>query len=78
MSRYGRQGPILKALDGGCLDPEQIEREWCEAWATIATACECALTGLHPLHPRRDDLLALTRDAHLAARLPAEPGLRTA
>lgn len=69
----------LKALDGGRgLDPREVDAQWQAAWAQIAQACEHGLTGLHPLHPRRDDLLRLTRNAHLAAALPAQPRLRRA
>ena len=54
------------------------DAQWQGAWRLIAEACETGLTGLDPLHPRRADLLALTRDARLASRLPASPQLRTA
>jgi hypothetical protein len=66
----------LTPLDGGkSLTREQIDREWQAAWALIAEACEAALTELHPLHPRRADLLRATRAARRAAALPAEPRL---
>lgn len=56
----------------------QAATEWAVAWSEIAGACERALMSLHPRHPRRDELLALTRDARLAARLPAELPLQSA
>ena len=76
MSEY-EQRPILKALDGGRgLSADQADREWRAAWEEIATACDRGLMTLHPMHPRRPDLLSLARDARCAARLPAEPRLR--
>jgi hypothetical protein len=79
MSEMYRQPPILTGHDGGrSLSDEQVEREWREAWALIAEACEQGLTGLHPLHPRREDLLRLTRTARRTAGVPDRPGLRTA
>lgn len=69
-------GGSLTAHDGGrSLSDEQLDSEWRDAWAGIADACERGLRGLHRLHPRRDDLLALARDARLAAGLPGEPHL---
>lgn len=63
--------PSMRLLEGGSLSDEEMDRQWQAAWALIAEACEQGLTGLHPLHPRRDDLLSLTRVAHRAAGLPA-------
>lgn len=45
---------------------EQADREWFDAWALIAAACDAGLTVLHPLHPRRDEFRDLTRLAHRA------------
>ncbi len=79
MAREHTQSPILKSHDGGrLLGDDQADREWRLAWSKIAEACESGLMDLHPLHPRRDDLLSLTRDARSAAQLPAEPRLRSA
>lgn len=72
------QHPLLQALEGGRLTDEQIDREWQTAWAVVAEACERALTELHPLHPRRDDLLRAAHHARRAAALPSQPHLRTA
>jgi hypothetical protein len=78
MEKY-TQPPILTGHAGGqCLSASQIEREWRDAWAQIADACEAALSQLHPMHPRRQDLLVLMRDARRAAQLPDAPHLRTA
>ena len=63
---------------GAFLSADRIDREWQAAWAEIANGCESGLGGLHPLHPRRDELLTLTRDARAAAALPAAPPLRGA
>lgn len=71
-----KRGMVM--LHGGGMSAEQIDREWRGAWEEIAAACESALTGLHPLHPRREDLLRTTRHARRAAALPAQPRLRTA
>lgn len=66
-------------LDGGAsLSAEQADHEWKAAWATIADACEQALSDLHPTHPRRTVLLEATRNAHLAAGRPSMPSLRGA
>ena len=63
---------------GASLTDEQIERQWLAAWALIAEATERGLIGLHPLHPRRDEMLSLVRDARSAADLPAGPRLGAA
>ncbi len=78
--RGGEPPPILLvAHEGGrSLTPEQAEDEWTRAMRGIAEACAVGLTGLHPMHPRRHDLLVLTRDAREAARLPAQSRLRSA
>lgn len=73
------QHPIMAALDGGAVvNEEQHDAEWLAAWGSIATACEAALSGLHPLHPRRHLLLEATRQARWAAHLPRSPALRSA
>jgi hypothetical protein len=73
------QPPLLTSHDGGrTLSNVEAEREWRAAWERIAAACERGLTDLHPLHPRRQDLLSLMRDARAAAGLPREPRLRSA
>ena len=62
---------ILTRLDGGkALSAEQVDREWIAAWSTIAEACDRGLAGLHPLHPRRDEMTNLVADARRAAREP--------
>lgn len=72
------QAPLMVCHNGGKVHPADEEREWIDGWQLIAEACEKALTGLHPQHPRRPDLLALTQDARLAAGLPGELRLRSA
>lgn len=73
------QHPILTGHDGGrTLTEVDAGTQWESAWREIASACERSLKSLHPLHPRRGELLALSRDARLAAGLPGEPQLRTA
>lgn len=73
------QSYLLTPLDGGAaLSESDAERQWSAAWGLIARACEEGLTDLHPLHPRRTELLALTKDARRCARLPAELSLRSA
>lgn len=56
-------------LEGGAA--MNANAEWLLAWGHIARACDEALAELHPLHPRRPDLLAMTRDAREAAGLPS-------
>lgn len=70
------QPPIFGVVDGGA-DVSREADEWAEAWRLIADACERGLTGLHPQHPRRGDLLALHLDALAAAGLPDAPRLRS-
>ena len=67
----GGGGPFIAHDGGRALRDEQIDREWLDAWAGIAHACERGLSGLQPMHPRRDELVALlrARDARAAARL---------
>lgn len=72
------QHPLLVPLEGGQADPARREREWIDAWVVIARGCEEALTRLPLGHPRRDELLALTRDARAAGQLPDVFDLRTA
>lgn len=73
------QPPIVRGHIGGRqLSEEQAEIEWCAAWEGIAAACECGLKGLHSQHPRRNEMLALMRDARSAARLPDESRLQSA
>lgn len=48
------------------------------AWREIADGCERGLALLHPLHPHRAELLAMTRDARLGAGLPADLPVRIA
>lgn len=63
---------------GGAGDEAREDREWLAAWEGIAEACEAGLTGLHPQHPGRAEMLDLTRDARRCARLPPEPNIREA
>ncbi len=70
---------MLTAVDGGAaLSAEQTDRDWRAAWELIADACEQALTGLHPFHPRRDELLTATGYARQAAGRPTAPRLGAA
>lgn len=83
MTRQGRlelgtvERPTLTVLDGG-ISAEEAARQWHAVWAGIAGACEAGLKDLHPLHPRRPELLALTLDARAAAQLRGAPRLRSA
>ena len=75
MRKYNA-GTMLRLVED--IGASRAEAEWLAAWRHIADACAAGLTELHCQHPRREELLALTRDARLAAGLPAEPHLRTA
>lgn len=56
----------FKLLDGGLsLARADADLQWEAAWTLIAEACERGLTGLHPLHPRRD--LSSSRDLSCAS-----------
>jgi hypothetical protein len=46
---------------------EQADAEWRKAWLSITSACERGLAILDPLHPRREAMAAMTRDARMAA-----------
>jgi hypothetical protein len=73
------QPPLLTVHSGGRdLSQEQADRQWADAWKRIADACETALTTLHPMHPRREELLTATCHARAAAGLPAELRLQSA
>lgn len=73
------QHPLMTGIDGGgSLTAGQADAEWQQAWQVIAAACEDGLRHLHPMHPRRDDLLALTRDARACAQLRPALDLRIA
>lgn len=72
-----RRPVVMTALDGGqSLSDEQANREWIAAWSAIAEACDRGLAGMHPLHPRRGEMVKLVATARQAAREPAVRGLR--
>lgn len=69
---------VLEAVPEPPMSEAEADRQWRAAWAHIAAGCAGGLTELNPQHPRRAELLGLTRDAHESAELPLVPRLRSA
>lgn len=68
------QHPILTPIAGGAsIDEDAQERK---AWGVIASACEEALSEMHPHHPQRQEFVEMWAECRRAAGLPCEPGLR--
>ena len=76
MVKQSKDRPLVAVLQGGETVNDDVE--WIAAWRHIADGCEAAVSELHPLHPRRAELLALMADARRCAQLPRARGLRTA
>lgn len=70
------QHPMMVALDGGrSLSAEQVDAEVISGWRLMASACEQAVTEMHPLHPERQEWLEMLAEFRAAARLPVAPAL---
>ena len=62
----------------GDLTADEADVQWRAMWAAIAETCEAHIKNVHPAHPRRPELLALVRNARLAASPPKERRPRSA
>jgi hypothetical protein len=68
----------LKVVQDGGLTEADADAQWRAMWTAIADTCEAHIKDVHPEHPRRPELLALVRNARLAASPPRERRPRSA